>query len=84
VATDARTTGEFRLTVVLAKEIKNSIGMPLVLIPAGNFRMGSPADEKDRGDDEGPQHEVEITRPFYLGKYPVTRGQFRRAPRGWL
>jgi eukaryotic-like serine/threonine-protein kinase len=57
-------------------EITNSIGMKLKLIPAGKFLMGSPKDEKGRYDDEGPQHTVEITRPFYLGVYPVTKGQF--------
>ena len=28
--------------------------------------------------DEHPQHRVRITRPFYLGTYHVTRGQFRQ------
>src|SRR5437868_11240 len=53
----------------------NSIGMRFVLIPAGSFLMGSPANEAERHDDEGPQHEVEITLPFYLGIYPVTKKQ---------
>ena len=59
------------------KETTNSIGMKLVLIPSGKFTMGSPQDEKDRKKDE-PQHEVTITRPFYLGMYTVTVGQFRQ------
>jgi formylglycine-generating enzyme required for sulfatase activity len=59
-------------------EITNSIGMKLVLIPAGKFQMGSPDRDKDASDVEKPQHEVEITKPFYLGKYEVTRGQFRQ------
>ena len=41
------------------------------------FLMGSPKDEEGRYDDEGPQHEVEITKPFYLGVYAVTQGQWR-------
>jgi formylglycine-generating enzyme required for sulfatase activity len=60
----------------LDKEISNSIGMKFALIPAGKFLMGSPKQEKDRSEHEGPQHEVEISRPFYLGVYPVTKGQF--------
>ena len=60
----------------LEKNVANAIGMKLNLIPAGKFLMGSPKDEKDRAVDEGPQHEVEITRPFYMGVYPVTKGQF--------
>ena len=60
------------------KEITNSIGMKLVLIPAGEFLMGSPDSDKDAQDDEKPQHRVRITRPFYLGATEVTVGQFRR------
>jgi len=37
--------------------------------------MGSPDGEGD--SDEHPQHKVRITRPFYLGKYEVTNGQYR-------
>jgi formylglycine-generating enzyme required for sulfatase activity len=59
-------------------EIINSIGMKLVLIPAGEFMMGSPQEEKDRSNVEGPQHRVRITKPFYLGIHEVTVGQFRR------
>src|SRR5262249_51247266 len=60
-----------------AKEITNSIGMKLVLIPAGKFVMGSPDTEAEREAGED-QHEVAITRPFYLGAYVVTQGQFEK------
>jgi formylglycine-generating enzyme required for sulfatase activity len=59
-----------------AKEVRNSIGMKLVLIPAGTFMMGSPAGESGRSDDE-QQHEVEITKSFYLGVTEVTQKQYR-------
>jgi formylglycine-generating enzyme required for sulfatase activity len=59
-----------------AKETTNSIGMRLVLIPAGKFVMGSPATESEREAGE-EQHEVVITRPFYLGVNTVTQGQFQ-------
>jgi hypothetical protein len=71
--------GKVTLGVVAAgKEVMNGIGMKLVLIPAGTFWMGSAADEWGHWDNEGPRHEVEITQPFYQGKYEVTRGQFRQ------
>jgi formylglycine-generating enzyme required for sulfatase activity len=57
--------------------VTNSIGMKLVLIPAGEFLMGSPEGEKDRSNDEGPQHRVRISKPFYLGETEVTQEQFR-------
>jgi formylglycine-generating enzyme required for sulfatase activity len=56
--------------------ITNSIGMTLKLIPAGTFLMGSP--EGEGYGDERPRHEVAISRPFYLGIYPVTQGQYAR------
>jgi formylglycine-generating enzyme required for sulfatase activity len=48
----------------------------LVLIPAGTFLMASPKDDLNRSHEEGPQREVTISRPFYLGVCEVTRGQF--------
>src|SRR5262249_10690798 len=61
---------------VLTSEITNSIGMKLALIPAGKFLMGSPKSEEGRYADEGPQHEVVITRPFYIGVYEVTQEEY--------
>ena len=55
--------------------ITNSIGMKLALIPAGDFLMGSPADEADRDVDER-QHRVRITRSFHLGVHEVTQKEW--------
>jgi formylglycine-generating enzyme len=60
-------------------EVVNSLGMRFALIPAGTFLMGSPKGEKGRSPAEGPQHEVRITRPFYLGVFPVTQLEYRLA-----
>ena len=77
------------------KQITNSIGMKLVLIPPGEFKMGSGESAEDTAvffirnygmtfltadgfKYEHPQHRVRITKPFYLGTYHVTRGQFRQ------
>jgi uncharacterized protein (TIGR02996 family) len=62
--------------------LENSIGMRFALIPPGKFLMGSPEAEEERGEDEGPLHEVEITRPFYLGVFPVTQAQYHQVTRG--
>ena len=48
----------------------------LVVVPPGQFLMGSPEDEPYRYDNEGPRHEVAIPRTFALGKYEVTREEF--------
>ena len=62
---------------VTEKLITNSIGMKLALIPAGEFMMGSPESEQDRGSDE-IQHPVRITKPFYLGVFPVTQAEYKQ------
>jgi formylglycine-generating enzyme required for sulfatase activity len=59
------------------KEITNSIGMKLVLIPNGTFTMGSPSGEVDRQEDE-TQHEVTISQDYYLGAFEVTQAQYER------
>ena len=48
-----------------------------MLIPAGEFSMGSPDSDMDAQANEKPQHMVRITRPFYLGATEVTQGQYR-------
>jgi formylglycine-generating enzyme required for sulfatase activity len=59
----------------LPRQVTNSLGMKLALVPAGVFTMGSPATEPGRRDDE-TQHEVEITRPYYIGIHEVTQRQY--------
>jgi sulfatase modifying factor 1 len=59
-----------------AKEWTNSIGMKFVRIEPGKFMMGTPENEPGRYPNER-LHEVRITRAYLLGKYEVTRDQFR-------
>jgi formylglycine-generating enzyme required for sulfatase activity/serine/threonine protein kinase len=74
----AEATGDFVIRVEgVAREVTNSLGMKMVLVPAGKFQMGSPAEENNRGFDED-LHEVEITHPFYLGIHEVTQDQYAR------
>lgn len=60
----------------LALDLGGGMSLKLVCIPAGKFMMGSPESEKDRNPNEGPQHEVTISKPFYMGIYPVTQEQY--------
>lgn len=67
---------EGKKTTFLA--INDGIKMKLVKIPAGSFMMGSSTPEKGRDEkDEGPQHKVTITRPFYMSAYEVTQEQYK-------
>jgi formylglycine-generating enzyme required for sulfatase activity len=66
----------------------------MVVVPAGEFMMGSPRAEDGRSDNEGPQHKVVIARPFAVGKVEVTFAEwdaclvtgscrYKPADRGW-
>ena len=71
------------------KALISSIGLKLVRIEPGSFLMGSnkqqidqllrlfPDSKREWFDEEQPQHPVKITRPFFLGTHPVTRGQYK-------
>jgi formylglycine-generating enzyme required for sulfatase activity len=48
----------------------------MVFIPPGTFRMGSPTNETDRLEFEGPQTDVIISRGFWMGKYEVTQREY--------
>jgi len=69
------------------KQITNSLGTKLVLIPAGEFQMGaeeSPSDTlsafpyapRDWLKGETPQHQVRITKAFYMGAHETTLREF--------
>jgi formylglycine-generating enzyme required for sulfatase activity len=57
------------------EDLGNGVSLEMILIPAGKFVMGSPKKEKGRWDDE-TQHEVTLTKSFYMGKYEVTQEQW--------
>jgi formylglycine-generating enzyme required for sulfatase activity len=67
--------GQWQETVL---DLGNNVKMRLVLIPAGKFMMGSPATEAGRDSEEGPQHEVTISKPFYMGAFEVTQEQYEQ------
>ncbi len=52
----------------LPKQVTNSVGMKLVLIPAGTFEMGP----------NGSKYRVTLAKPFYAGVTEVTHGQYRK------
>jgi formylglycine-generating enzyme len=71
----------------LTKQVENTLGMKLTLIPAGEFMMGLedtqeflsafPNEKLEYFAGDLPSHRVRITRPFYLGTHEVTLGQLQ-------
>ncbi len=57
------------------KIISTDVKFEMAPIPGGTFKMGSPASEKDRKTDEGPQVEIKIE-PFWMGKHEVTWDEY--------
>jgi len=61
----------------LTLDLGESVTMTLVLIRPGKFMMGSPGSERGRHPNQGPQHGVTISKPFYLGVTEVTQAQYQ-------
>ncbi len=58
------------------EDLGNDVNLTLMLIPAGEFMMGTPADEPVSREDERPQRLVKVPE-FLMGRYPVTQAQWR-------
>jgi sulfatase modifying factor 1 len=54
---------------------KSPVSFRMIAIPAGSFKMGSPADEPFRKEDEGPVRDVEIG-PFFMAEVEVTWDEY--------
>ncbi len=72
-STAKRSQQEWAERLKVPVSVTNSLGMRLRLIPPGEFMMGAP----NAGDSMVP-HTVRITRPYYLGAFEVTRGEFQK------
>lgn len=53
-------------------------GPEMVVLPTGEFEMGSPAREKGRRNNEGPQHRIDFARGFAMARTEISVAQFGR------
>ena len=58
------------------ENLGNQVALEMVMLPSGDFQMGSPSDELQRDSSESPQHSVSI-KPFFMGKYAITQAQWK-------
>ena len=65
-------------------ELNSTVSLEMIWVEPGTFMMGSPETEEGRGNDAGreTQHEVTLTKGFYLGKYEVTQAQYEAVMTG--
>ena len=64
------------LTLGQAAQEETINGIECVWVEGGTFVMGSPTSEANRDNDE-TQHQVTLTKSYFIGKYPVTQGQYQ-------
>jgi formylglycine-generating enzyme required for sulfatase activity len=62
----------------ISVDLPGGTTLTMVWVPPGTFVMGAPESEPGRDLWEGPQHEVTISRGFYLAKYELTQDQWER------
>src|SRR3979409_932636 len=63
--------------VLVAQSPPVPLSMDFGKIAPGEFMMGCSTGDIDCNDDERPQHRVQITKPFEMGKYEVTQSQWQ-------
>lgn len=80
-------------SVVMSQELRSAIettgkpwrirekktGMEFLLVPPGEYMRGASSGDGEASDDEKPAHRVRITKAFYLGRYEMTQGEWRKA-----
>ena len=64
------------MTNSFVEQLSDLACLNMVEIPAGSFLMGSPLDEPERYNDEGPQHEVTLG-AFFMSSTLITQAQWR-------
>ncbi|BBO34358.1 SUMF1/EgtB/PvdO family nonheme iron enzyme [Lacipirellula parvula] len=75
IVAQAQADGDGAMESYEAEVPETAAPYAMVAIEGGKFLMGSPADEAGRGEEEGPQVEVEVT-PFWIGKHEVTWDEY--------
>ena len=62
-------------------ELNSTVDLEMIWVDPGTFTMGSPVTETGRQTNE-TEHNVTLTKGFYLGKYEVTQAQYEAVMTG--
>jgi formylglycine-generating enzyme required for sulfatase activity len=63
-------------------DLNSSVNLEMLWVEPGTFTMGSPTTEAGRQSDREDEHNVTLTKGFYLGKYEVTQAQYEAVMTG--
>ena len=78
----ATATRTVTVTGARSVDLNATVAMDMLWVPAGTFTMGSPVTEAGRDADREDEHNVTLTKGFYLGKYEVTQAQYEAVMTG--
>ncbi len=59
-------------------KLGGNLSLELQYIPAGKFNMGSHESESGRQNDEGPIHQVTVSKSYYIGRFEITQAQWEK------
>ena len=72
----------FQFTGLHSVDLNASVKLDMLWVEPGTFTMGSPTTETGRQSDREDEHNVTLTKGFYLGKYEVTQAQYEAVMTG--
>jgi formylglycine-generating enzyme required for sulfatase activity len=72
----------FQFTGEHSVDLNDSVQLDMLWVEPGTFTMGSPTTEAGRQSDREDEHNVTLTKGFYLGKYEVTQAQYEAVMTG--
>jgi len=79
---EANASRTVTVTGARSVDLNATVAMDMIWVPAGTFTMGSPTDEAGRQADREDEHNVSLSKGFYLGKYEVTQAQYEAVMTG--
>jgi|GEM_PF-557407 len=76
IVTNSKLAQRIKATGLPWRVTCNKTGIEMLLVPPGEFIMGESGGDTEVEEDGLPDHRVRLTKPFYLGRYPVTQAQW--------
>jgi formylglycine-generating enzyme required for sulfatase activity len=79
---DSNVTRTVNVGMATTHTVQGASNLQMLWVEPGTFTMGSPTSEAGRNADREDEHNVTLTKGFYLGKYEVTQAQYEAVMTG--